>query len=75
MDVDARRRLVEVFLRRSVTYADGSSERKKLRGEDEETIAQWQAYRDFTEHAAEEVASGDLDTWLEDAPQTSDSGS
>ena len=75
MDVDERRRLVEVFLRRCVTYADASIERKKQRGEDEGIIAQWQAYRDFTEHAAEEVASGDLDTWLEDEPQTSDSGS
>ena len=75
MDVDERRRLVEVFLRRCVTYADASIERKKQRGEDEETIAQWQAYRAFTEPAAEEVASGDLDTWLEDEPQTSDSGS
>ena len=75
MDVDERRRLVEVFLRRCVTYADASIERKKQRGEDEGIIAQWQAYRDFTEHAAEEVASGDLDTWLEDESQTSDSGS
>ena len=75
MDVDERRRLVEVFLRRCVTYADASIERKKQRGEDEGIIAQWQAYRDFTEHAADEVASGDLDTWLEDESQTSDSGS
>jgi hypothetical protein len=70
-----RRRLVEAFLRRCVTYADASIERKKQRGGDEEALAQWQAYRDFTEHAAEEVASGDLDTWLEDESQTSDSGS
>jgi hypothetical protein len=75
MDVDERRRLVEAFLRRCVTYADASIERKKQRGGDEEALAQWQAYRDFTEHAAEEVASGDLDTWLEDESQTSDSGS
>ena len=75
MDVDERRRLVEVFLRRCVTYADASIERKKQRGEDEELIAQWQAYRDFTEHAADEVSSGVLDTWLEDESQTSDSGS
>mgnify|MGYP000994534746 FL=1 len=75
MDVDERRRLVEVFLRRRVIYADASIERKKQRGEDEDVIAQWQAYRDFTEHAVEEVASGDLDTWLEDESQTSDSGS
>jgi len=75
MDVDERRRLVEAFLRRCVTYADASIERKKQRGGDEDALAQWQAYRDFTEHAAEEVASGDLDTWLEDESQTSDSGS
>ena len=75
MDVDERRRLVEAFLRLCVTYADASIERKKQRGGDEEALAQWQAYRDFTEHAAEEVASGDLDTWLEDESQTSDSGS
>ena len=75
MDVDERRRLVEVFLRRCVIYADASIERKKQREGNEDIIAQWQAYRDFTEHAAEEVASGDLETWLEDDPQTSDSGS
>ncbi len=75
MDVDERRRLVELFLQRCVIYADASIERKKQRGEDEDVIAQWQAYRDFTEHAVEEVASGDLDTWLEDDSQTSDSGS
>ena len=51
------------------------SEDERKRGEDEETLAKWQAYRDFTEYAAEEVASGDLDTWLEDETQTSDSGS
>ena len=75
MDVVERRRLVEAFLRRCVFYADASIERKKQREGNEDIIAQWQAYRDFTEHAAEEVASGDLDTWLEDDPQTSDSGS
>ena len=75
MDVDERRRLVAVFLRRCVTYADASIERMKQRGEDDEDIAKWQAYRDFTEYAAEEVSSGDLDTWLEDDSQTSDSGS
>ena len=75
MDVDERRRLVEAFLRRCVIYADASIERKKQREGNEDIIAQWQAYRDFTEHAVEEVASGDLDTWLEDDSQTSDSGS
>ena len=81
MDVDERRLLIERVLRRCVTYADAAIERKKQRGEDEEIIAKWLAYRDFTEHAAAEVASGVLDTWLEDGPmpdeddsQTSDSG-
>jgi len=80
MDVDERRELIELFLRRCVTYADASIERKKQRGEDEGIIAKWLAYRDFTEHAAAEVASGVLDTWLdgpmpgEDDSQTSDSG-
>mgnify|MGYP001159489674 FL=1 len=74
MGIVERRELIETFLRRCVTYADASIERKKKRGDDEEIIAKWQAYRDFTEHAAEEVASGDLDTWLED-DQTSESGS
>ena len=75
MDIEERRRLVEMFLRRCVTYCDASIERKSKRGENEETLAKWQASRDFTEYAAEEVASGDLDTWLEDETQTSDSGS
>ena len=74
MRIEERRKLIELFLRRCVTYADASIERKKKRGDDEETIAKWQSYRDFTEHAAEEVASGDLDTWLED-DQTFESGS
>ena len=75
MDVEERRRLVEMFLRRWITYCDASIVRKRKRGEDEETLAKWQAYRDFTEYAAKEGASGDLDTWLEDESQTSDSGS
>ncbi|GIT41988.1 MAG: hypothetical protein Ct9H300mP10_09980 [Methanobacteriota archaeon] len=36
MDVEERRRLVEMFLRRCVTYCDASIERKSKRGEDEE---------------------------------------
>ena len=74
MGIVERRELIETFLRRCVTYADASIERKKKRGEDEKIIARWQAYRDFTDHAAEEVASGDLDTWLED-DYASESGS
>ena len=52
MGIDERRELIETFLRRCVTYADASIERKMKRGDDEEIIAKWQAYRDFTEHAA-----------------------
>ena len=68
MESDQRRDLVERFLRRCVIYANESIRRKRKRGEDEETIAKWAFYRDFTEHAAEEVAAGDLDSWLEDGP-------
>jgi hypothetical protein len=67
MDATARRKLVESFLQRCVTYANASIERRQQRGDDEAEIARWVAYRDFTEHAVREVASGDLDSWLEDA--------
>ena len=68
MESDQRRDLVERFLRRCVIYANESIRRKIKRGEDEETIAKWTVYRDFTEHAAEEVAAGDLVSWVEDGP-------
>ena len=68
MKSDQKRDLVERFLRRCVIYANESIRRKRKRGEDEETIVKWTVYRDFTEHAAEEVAAGDLDSWLEDGP-------
>lgn len=67
MDIAARRKLVEAFLQRCVTYANASIERRQQRGDDEAEIDRWVAYRDFTEHAVREVASGDLDSWLEDA--------
>jgi hypothetical protein len=67
MDTPARRKLVESFLHRCVAYANASIERRQQRGDDEAEIARWVAYRDFTEHAVREVASGDLDSWLEDA--------
>ena len=67
MDTAARRKLVEAFLQRCVTYANASIERRQQRGDDEAEIYRWVAYRDFTEHAVKEVASGDLDSWLEDA--------
>ncbi len=66
MGIEERRKLIELFLRRCVTYADASIERKKKRGDDEEVIAKWQSYRDFTEHAVMEVESGELDSWLEE---------
>ena len=68
MSQDSRREIVERFLRRCVKYADESILRKRKRGDSEEEISKWVAYRDFTEHAIEEVASGDLDSWLEDGP-------
>ena len=64
MEANQRRDLVERFLRRCVTYANESIRRKRKRGEDEETILKWTIYRDFTAHAAEEVAAGDLDSCL-----------
>jgi hypothetical protein len=66
MDKNERRKLVEVFLQRCVTYADATIKRKKERRGEEGEIARWVAYRDFTEHAVKEVASGELDSWLED---------
>ncbi len=69
MDVDDVGRALAESLAVALDHPDIDS------SEIRETLAKWQAYRDFTEYAAEEVASGDLDTWLEDETQTSDSGS
>ncbi len=66
MDLGERRNLIASFLRRCVSYANDSIGRKRKRGESEEEISRWEAYRDFTEHAAMEVSSGDLDDWLEE---------
>tara|TARA_Y100001978_G_C23699177_1_gene439653 strand:+ start:2379 stop:2621 length:243 start_codon:yes stop_codon:yes gene_type:complete len=68
LEENDRRNLVERFLRRCVTYANESIRRKSERGVSGEEIAKWVVYRDFTLHAADEVASGDLDSWLEDGP-------
>ena len=65
MDLEEKRNLVVSFLRRCVSYANDSIERKTERGEEEE-ISKWAAYRDFTEHAVMEVSRGDLDSWLEE---------
>ncbi|MBK70794.1 MAG: hypothetical protein CMB53_05320 [Euryarchaeota archaeon] len=72
MNQDSRREIVERFLRRCVKYADESIRRKRQRGDSEEEISKWVAYRDFTAHAVDEVASGDLDSWLEDGPVSYD---
>ena len=66
MSIEERRNLVVSFLRRCVRYANNSIDRKKERGEDEEEISKWSAYRDFTDHAIMEVSRGDLDSWLEE---------
>lgn len=66
MSIEKRRNLVVSFLRRCVRYANDSIDRKKERGEDEEEIFKWSAYRDFTDHAIMEVSRGDLDSWLEE---------
>ena len=68
MDKEERRELVALFLRRCVKYADESIRRKQQRGDSEDDISKWVAYRDFTAHAVDEVISGDLDSWLEDGP-------
>lgn len=52
------------FLRNCVEYADASIARKEKRGDSEDVIAQWHTYRDFTQHALEEVENGDLDRWF-----------
>ena len=66
MSIEERRNLGVSFLRRCVRYANDSIDRKKERGEDEEEISKWSAYRDFTDHAIMEVSRGDLDSWLEE---------
>tara|TARA_X000000368_G_scaffold377189_1_gene330702 strand:- start:194 stop:394 length:201 start_codon:yes stop_codon:yes gene_type:complete len=65
MNLEEKRNLVVSFLRKCVSYANDSIERKTERGEEEE-ISKWAAYRDFTEHAVMEVSRGDLDAWLEE---------
>ena len=66
MSIEERRNLLVSFLRRCVRYANDYIDRKKERGEDEEEISKWSAYRDFTDHAIMEVSRGDLDSWLEE---------
>tara|TARA_B100001094_G_scaffold323292_1_gene373898 strand:- start:1348 stop:1551 length:204 start_codon:yes stop_codon:yes gene_type:complete len=66
MNLEEKRNLVVSFLRRCVSYANDSIERKSERGGEEEEISKWATYREFTEHAAMEVSRGDLDSWLEE---------
>ena len=53
------------FLRRCIEYADSSMKRKEERGDDSEIIAEWKAYRNYTQYALEEIEKGDLDHWFE----------
>lgn len=55
------RRTVSAFLERCVAYASSSIERKTQRGED---TSGWEAYRDHTTFALDEVRTGRLDAWL-----------
>ena len=66
MGLVERRSLVVSFLRKCVTYANDSINRKRDRGDSEEEIEKWENYRDFTEHAVMEVSNGELDEWLEE---------
>ena len=53
------------FLRRCIEYSDDSMSRKRERGDSKELIAEWQAYRDYTQYALDELEKGDLDHWIE----------
>ena len=66
MGLEERRSLVVSFLRKCVTYANDSINRKRDRGDSEEEIEKWENYRDCTEHAVMEVSNGELDEWLEE---------
>ena len=70
MDGDAKEHVLR-FLQRCVTYADESIQRKKDRGENEDIIAQWETYREFTAYAASEVQRGDLNDWFGATENTS----
>ena len=52
------------FLRRCIEYADASISRKIDRGDDSDIIAEWKAYRNYTQYSLEEIEKGDLDHWL-----------
>lgn len=63
MNNNPKQNVIE-FLERCVVYANESIQRKTERGEDEKEISRWEAYRDFTAYASEEVSRGELDDWF-----------
>ncbi len=68
---NASKQNVIQFLERCIVYADESIQRKKERGEEEEEISRWIAYRDFTAYASEEVSRGELDDWFDSEEEIS----
>ena len=52
------------FLKKCIDYADSSIRRKEERGDDSEVISEWNAYRNYTQYALEEIEKGDLDHWF-----------
>ena len=64
MSIDEKDSIIK-FLDRCVAYANDSIERKRERGENENEIKRWEAYRDFTAYASDEVSRGDLDDWFD----------
>ena len=65
MENDAKKSVID-FLNRCVAYANDSIERKKERGESDTEIGRWEAYRDFTAYASDEISRGDLDDWFDE---------
>ena len=65
MSIDEKDSIIK-FLDRCVKYANDSIERKRERGENETEIKRWEAYRDFTAYASDEVSRGDLDDWFDE---------
>ena len=65
MSIDEKDSIIK-FLDRCVEYANDSIERKRERGENETEIKRWEAYRDFTAYASDEVSRGDLDDWFDE---------
>ncbi|HJM66288.1 MAG TPA: flavin reductase family protein [Candidatus Thalassarchaeaceae archaeon] len=70
MNNDSKQNVIQ-FLERCIVYADESIQRKKERGGEDEEISRWQAYRDFTAHASEEISRGELDDWFDSGDEIS----